>query len=199
MIKSIVFDIGMVLVDYDWDKYLRSLSYNQQTRDILGKSIFLSPTWIECDRGVLSTEELLSGFIKNAPEYEREIQEVWKNIGQCIKQYSYAIPWIQDLKGKGLSVYVLSNYGKEMYHQSQEELNFLNLVDGGILSYRDKLIKPDERIYLTLLERYGLKAKETIFLDDNEDNVQGAKMVGIHALLFKNYERALHDLEMFGL
>ena len=84
MIKSIIFDIGMVLADYNWPKYLQTFSYAEKTYQAVANAVFLSPTWIECDRGVLSDRELLSAFISNAPEYEKEIREVYATVGGCI-------------------------------------------------------------------------------------------------------------------
>lgn len=195
MIKSIIFDIGMVLADYNWSGYLRSFSYSKETYEAVANAVFLSPTWVECDRGVLSDQELLSGFIHNAPEYEKEIMEVYDTVGRCIKQYDYTIPWIQDLKSKGLGIYALSNYGERMFAQTGKELNFLKYMDGALISYQDHLIKPDPRIYQTLLNRYNLIPQETVFFDDNEDNVKGASDLGINAFLFHNYQEANEQLQ----
>lgn len=195
MIKSIIFDIGMVLADYNWSGYLRSFSYSKETYEAVANAVFLSPTWVECDRGVLSDQELLSGFIHNAPEYEKEIKEVYDTVGRCIKQYDYTIPWIQDLKSKGLGIYALSNYGERMFAQTGKELNFLKYMDGALISYQDHLIKPDPRIYQTLLKRYNLIPQETVFFDDNEDNVKGASDLGINAFLFHNYPEANEQLQ----
>lgn len=195
MIKSIIFDIGMVLADYNWSGYLRSFSYSKETYEAVANAVFLSPTWVECDRGVLSDQELLSGFIHNAPEYEKEIKEVYDTVGRCIKQYDYTIPWIQELKSKGLWIYALSNYGERMFAQTGKELNFLKYMDGALISYQDHLIKPDPRIYQTLLKRYNLIPQETVFFDDNEDNVKGASDLGINAFLFHNYQEANDQLQ----
>lgn len=199
MIKSIIFDIGLVLVDYDWKKYLSTFHYDEDTFKAVSNAVFLSDTWIECDRGVLSEAELLDSFIHNAPSFECEIKDVLKNIGDCIKQFPYAIPWIKELKNKGLRIYVLSNYGEQMYLQTKKELNFLDLVDGGIISYRDKLIKPDPKVYQTLLNRYCLDADETLFLDDNVDNIRGADALGIHTILFTDYTSAVHKMKSMGI
>lgn len=72
-------------------------------------------------------------------------------------------------------------------------------MDGGILSYRDKLIKPQREIYQLLLERYGLKAEESVFLDDTEKNLSGAEKLGIRTILFQSREQAVEDLEKLGV
>jgi len=59
----------------------------------------------------------------------------------------------------------------------------------------EKVIKPDPRLYRILLDRYGLKAEECVFIDDNPANVAGAEAVGIKGILFKNAEQLRAELE----
>jgi len=72
-------------------------------------------------------------------------------------------------------------------------------MDGGILSYRDHLIKPDSAIYELLLERFGLVAEECVFVDDVSANVKGAEDVGIRGILFQSKEQAQEELRKLGV
>lgn len=199
MIKSIIFDIGNVLVDFNWKDYLNSFPYSNATKEIIAKAMFLSPEWNELDRGLLSYEELITAFTKNSPEHNLEIRSVFETVGKCIHQFDYAIPWIKVLKKSKMNVYVLSNYGEHMYNQTIEQLSFLQYTDGGILSYRDRVIKPDPFIYELLLTRYNIEPKESVFLDDNLTNVQAAMAFGISGIHFTSYKNALKELEELGV
>ena len=81
--------------------------------------------------------------------------------------------------------------------------NFVNghvlYVDGGILSYRDGVIKPDPAIYRLLLGRYGLKAEECVFLDDIQSNLDTAAGLGIHTILFRSLKQAQEELLQLGV
>ena len=57
------------------------------------------------------------------------------------------------------------------------------------------MTKPDRQIYELLLERFGLKAVECVFLDDTKKNIDGAHVVGIHGILFQNREQAVAELK----
>lgn len=199
MIKTVIFDIGNVLVEFNWKNYLNSFPYSNSIKETLANAIFLSPEWNELDRGVLTSDELLNAFIKNAPEYHKEIKAVFKSVGKCIHQFDYAIPLIQTLKKSHLKVYVLSNYGEYMYQQTLDELNFLQYTDGGILSYQDKVIKPDPLIYKLLLQRYDIEPASAVFLDDTISNVETAIALGINGIHFTSYKNALEELEKFGI
>ena len=72
-------------------------------------------------------------------------------------------------------------------------------MDGGILSYQEKLIKPDPAIYTLLLERYGLVAEESVFLDDTLANVEAARKLGIHGIWFQTKEQAEEELKRLGV
>ena len=78
-------------------------------------------------------------------------------------------------------------------------MDFVKYADGGILSYREKLIKPNPQIYETLIERYSLVPEKCVFLDDTEKNLKEAEKFGIHTILFTSREKALKELRELGV
>lgn len=195
-IKNIIFDIGKVLVDYDWDEFIRGLGYTEEQVKIIGGAMFHNKAWMELDRGVLNTDECEHLFISNAPEYEKEIRHVFRASGAAIIREEFAIPWIKELKARGYRTYFLSNYSLWMETESAHALDFLPLLDGGVFSHRVKLLKPDAAIYQNLLDKYPeIRPEESVFLDDSEKNVKGAEALGFHTVLVKNHTQAVEDLE----
>ena len=61
------------------------------------------------------------------------------------------------------------------------------------------MVKPDAAIYQLLLERYGLKAEECVFLDDSEKNVEAARKVGMYGIVFCDKEQACEELRRLGV
>lgn len=106
MIKNIVFDVGKVLVSFEPEQYLKDLGYDEITRKIVMSSIFKSPLWDENDRGVMSTQELADGFVANAPEYETQIREAFKQVGGTIELMPHTMKWVEDLKARA-TIYML--------------------------------------------------------------------------------------------
>ena len=78
-------------------------------------------------------------------------------------------------------------------------MDFLPYMDGGILSFQDKLLKPMPEIYHLILDRYHLKAEECVFLDDMQMNVEAAKRLGIHGICFENQAQAMEELKKMGV
>ncbi|MBQ5913607.1 MAG: HAD-IA family hydrolase, partial [Alistipes sp.] len=68
--------------------------------------------------------------------------------------------------------------------------------DGIVVSGDEKLLKPDPAIYDCLLGRYGLKAEESIFIDDNVANVAGAMVVGMYAIQFQDAKQVEDQLRL---
>lgn len=199
MIRNIIFDIGNVLAAWRWREYYESLDYSPEITERLARATVLSPLWEEFDRGEMDEEVLLGKFIENDPELAEEIRGVRDNIHDMLGRYDYAIPWLEDLKSKGYRVYYLSNFSRLAHERCLHALDFLPLMDGGILSYQEKLIKPDPAIYRLLLERYGLRAGESVFLDDTPKNIEGAIRQGIAGILFRDQAQAIGELRAMGV
>ena len=196
-IDTVIFDVGNVLVDYNWKKYLDSFDYDEDMKEILAEARYLNPLWEEADRGKLTPEELTEGFVKNCPEYEQELRMLYETQGKTIFSFDYAGDWIKSLKKLGLRVYILSNYSERMFEQTKEQLDFLPLVDGALFSFQCHMIKPERGIYEELIHRYNIKPQRAVFIDDRQKNVDGARDAGLQALRFTSYEdtkRALSRL-----
>ena len=72
-------------------------------------------------------------------------------------------------------------------------------MDGGILSYQDKVIKPMPEIYQLLIDRYDLKPEECVFMDDTPCNLEGAEKFGIHTIHFRTQAQAIEELRAMGV
>lgn len=195
MIGNIVFDIGNVLAGFVWQKFYRSFGFSDEVYEKLADATVRSSFWNEMDRGKLTDDQLLEGFIKNDPSIEKEIRQVFESVTDMIERYDYAIPWLKELKDRGYRVYYISNFAHKAHVECEKALDFLGEMDGGILSYQDKLIKPDPEIYRLLCERYGLKAGECVFIDDTQKNVCAAQKEGMEGIVFHTLEQTKDELD----
>ncbi|MCM1038844.1 MAG: HAD family phosphatase [Roseburia sp.] len=199
MITTIIFDIGNVLADFTWEEHYRSLGYTGEILERITKATVKSPLWSEFDRGVLTPEELERECIKIDPEIAEDIHRCFTDVRGMIRRNDYAIPWIQELKQKGYRVLYLSNFSDLAETVYADKLDFRPLMDGGILSYEEKIVKPMPEIYKLLIDRYDLTPAECVFLDDTEKNLPPAEAFGIHTILFKNLEQAKEELRELGV
>ncbi len=199
MINTVIFDIGRVLAGYGWEKYLRGIAPEEEAYRAVEQAVFLSPDWEEHDKGLLTEEEEIRDFISNAPKYEKEIRQTYENLGECVWKLDYALPWVRELKSRGFRVFALSNWPKHIYDQRKDKLDFLDLMDGYILSYREHVIKPDPAVFRLLLERYRIEPEKAVFIDDTLKNIEAAERLGIHGIHFRSLEQAKEELEKLGV
>ena len=98
MIKNIVFDIGKVLVRFDWEDYLASFQFPEEETTAIAKAMFLSSNWNLVDEGRLSYEEIEQIFVDSCPAYADNIRLVLAHFGDCITRFPYTRHWISSLK-----------------------------------------------------------------------------------------------------
>lgn len=196
MIENIIFDVGKVLVEFDWQGYLRSYGFPEEKYEKIADAVFRSKVWDERDRGLYDEEEYLRQFIAQAPEYADDIREVMRRSPETIRHYDYAQAWVKYLKSQGYHLYILSNYSRYMLdHTMKTEMPFLKYMDGAVFSCEVNEMKPEPAIYRKLLKTYGLDPEKSVFLDDRPENCKGAEAVGIHAIQFRNFKQAAKELE----
>lgn len=197
MIKNIVFDIGNVLVDFRWRELMEELHMSKEVQDRFETYVFGSHWWHEFDHGTMEEQDILQHFRQENAEYKEAFELLWKNREYLVEAYEYAVPWIRNLKERGYLVYLLSNYPKKLFtmHAEAGRFPFLDLVDGKVVSAFVKMIKPEPDIYEHLMEKYHLKPEECVFIDDREENIQGAEKVGMKGIVLKDYQQAQKELE----
>ena len=104
---------------------------------------------------------------------------------------------VQELKANpDYSLYGLTNWSMETFPQARAKFPVLQLIDRYVVSGDIGVVKPNPRIFQTLLDRYGLQASECLFIDDNPDNVKGAQDLGLHGILFQGAESLRKELEL---
>ena len=117
-IKTIIFDIGRVLVNFHDVEFFHTFVEDEETYLKFRNATLESGFWDEFDRGILSDEEIMDAFIKKDPSVELQIRKLFESTKGIISQKEYAIPWIKELKEKGYQVLVLSNFPKKVDRKS---------------------------------------------------------------------------------
>ena len=191
MIKNIGFDMGNVIIRFDRDAFIDRFGVSREDRQTLLREVFLSPEWLMMDRGTLTEEDCYAIVSPRLPEHLRDI--AWKLItfwDRPILEIEGIYPLIEELKGKGYGIYLLSNAScrQPEYWQRVPAARFF---DGTLISYSVKLVKPMPEIYEKFFEKFSLKREECFFIDDSPANIEASLYVGMPGAVFHNDIRRL--------
>ena len=198
MIDTIIFDIGNVLVRFRWKEYINELGFDQETNQKLAEATVGSRWWREIDLGA-SKDTYEAGMKADHPELEKELELFFSRTERIVEPFEYSKHLVKQLKEQGYRVYLLSNYGDFLYNQAAPQFTFRNYVDGELISYQIKAIKPDRKIYETLIEKFQIQPEHAIFIDDMKENIDGAKQVGLHGIVFQDYEQMCEALKEYAI
>ncbi|MBQ6773756.1 MAG: HAD family phosphatase [Synergistaceae bacterium] len=192
-IKNILFDVGNVLVDFDWDGYIHKLFDDENLIQELNVAVWGDGRWDRFDMGD-DTEAVIQSMVDADPKHEKEIRSIFPRVGETIRKRDYSHDWIKSLKAKGYKVYYLSNYSHLVMNANPDALDFVPLMDGGVFSCYIHMIKPSREIYEYIANKYNLVPSECVFIDDLERNIEAAKNFGFHGIQFITHEQVLRDL-----
>lgn len=198
MYKNIVFDLGNVLLSFNPREYLKN-KISEDKIDEVYKAIFSSEEWVMLDMGTISEKDAINNIIKRNSVYRDDINLAFKDWYEILKPIEETVEVLGALKENGYKTYYLSNFHELAFEAVTKNNKFFEIFDGGVVSYAEKIIKPEEAIYKLILDRYKLNPSETIFVDDVEANVEGASKVGIKTILFKDAKelrKCLNDLNI---
>lgn len=185
-IKHIVFDFGGVLIDWN-PVYLYSKEFENESDMNYFLNNICTPEWnVQQDAG-RTLAEATAILQKEHPEHSKMIGYYygrWEEmLGGVIKDSERVL---RMLKPK-YPIYGLTNWSAETITIAYDKYDFFQILDGIVVSADEKLIKPDPKLYQVLLDRYNLKATESLFIDDNLKNIETARDMGFHTIHFTEH------------
>ena len=163
MIKNIVFDLGNVLLNFKPVVYLHTKISDKIKVQEVYEEIFTSKEWLMLDRGIITEEEAVNEICNRSTENSELIKLVMHNWYQLLTPIEDTVEILKELKNKGYRLYFLSNFHLLAYEDVTKRYEFFKSFDGGILSYKEKLIKPGNDIYNKLIEKYQNKSRRINF------------------------------------
>ena len=195
--RNIIFDVGDVLLDYRWQQMLMDYGLDESEAYRVGRELFDDPDglWHEYDLGVKSQEEIIQEFEQKHPK-DAEVIRWFISHGEYMHVARPAI-WklVHQLKEAGYHLYILSNYPELLFRKHTQYADFMDDMEGMVVSYMLHVGKPERIVYQTLCDRYGLNKEECLFFDDRAENVQGAIDFGMRAKRVLSAKGLAVDLE----
>ena len=184
MIKNIVFDMGGVLINFDAARYTARFVQDPADYELIQRELFRSVEWIQMDRGSITDEEAVKAVCSRLPErLHQAVRDILDNWHRDIPPLDGIYELVEELKGKGYGIYLLSNTCSR-FHSFRENIPTLRFFDGEFISADCHLVKPEPGIYQQFLETFSLDGAECVFIDDVPLNVEGAVRCGINGIVY---------------
>lgn len=196
-IAAVIFDYGNVLSDVQDNAAVEAMAGVLK----LDPQSFQRAYWqfrVAYDEAALSPESYWHAVSGSA---DRTVQSGDIRRLRRLDVESWVLPnlpmveWAKRLRDAGTKTAVLSNMPVDLRDYVLGSETWLPEFDAMTFSCDLHCSKPDARIYRDCLERLGTPPTETLFLDDREPNVEAARAIGMHSIVFTGARTALLEIE----
>ena len=200
-IKTIIFDLGGVLIDWNPEYlYLDIFEGDRVKMNAFFKQV-CTMDWNENQDAGYPLSKATEDRIALFPEYETLIKIYygrWEEmLGEAITGSVQILKkLINDPKFR---VVALTNWSAETFPVALKRFDFLHWFEGIVVSGTEKTRKPYPEIYQITLDRFNIAPSETLFIDDNLRNIKGAEAIDINGIHFSTPEKLITDLNNFKI
>ncbi len=192
-IKTVLFDLGNVLVDIDLNAFWRNLGLTHPEEIAPFADGYASWTR-QYENGHVATADYLSGLqiVFNKKFSCDRLQRAFSGIIQ--KPIAGMFDIVSRLSCTHQTALV-SNTNEIHFTISQKKLAAVRILHKYYLSYQLHVMKPAAGFYHAIIQEQGTSPSMLLFIDDLADNVKAAEVAGIQAIQFKNPEQLNNDLQ----
>jgi len=199
MIKTVVFDLGKVLVDFDYGIAARKIAARCTISTTeLNLLTSHSPLLCQYETGLLSTPEFYAqvcsqtGFLGDLDEFGLYFADIFVPVKSMVELHA-------ELRRRGLRTYIFSNTNELAVRHIRKSFPFFSTFDALILSYEHRAMKPDPRLYEVLERKSGFRGEEILYLDDRPENLAAGAARGWQVILHETPEKSRVAVERLGL
>jgi putative hydrolase of the HAD superfamily len=194
-IRNVIFDLGGVLIEWNPERILARRYSNQNCQRLVNEALFRHEDWLAFDRGVLAENELLERVHARTGRSLQELTGVLAAMRDSLVEKPATVAVLRSLHNRGVSLYCLSTMPATVFDHVRQRHSFWNVFKGIVISGVARLAKPDRAVFEHLLLRCNIAAAKTVFVDDLPANIDGARAVGLDAILFSDAAQCQRELE----
>lgn len=199
-LRAVIFDVGRVLFDWDPRFLYERLISDDRALDAFLRDVVTHDWHFQHDAG--------RPFAETSAELIAEHPHHAELIAAWAPRFNETIPGpipgmhqiVEELDVAGVPLFCITNFSGEFFPPFRDaNAALFDRFRDIVVSGDEKLVKPDPAIYRLALDRFGLRAEEALFVDDNPANIDAAAGMGIHAVLFTGALAFRAELERVGL
>ncbi|MEP1489969.1 MAG: HAD family phosphatase [Algibacter sp.] len=200
-INTIIFDLGGVLIDWNPEYvFLDAFNGNREKMQWFFDNI-CTMQWNENQDAGYPLKQATDDLLKQFPEYKDYIEMYYGKWEQMLGgEISGTVDILDELiKSKNYKIVALTNWSSETFPIAKKHFQFLQWFEGIVVSGDEKTRKPYKNIFDITLERFNIKAENSIFIDDNERNIEASNSFGFHGIRYKSPEKLIQQLKTYNI
>ena len=194
-VRNVIFDLGGVVFDWNPDHIVSRVQPEPELRAVLKEALFGHADWRMFDRGTLTEPELIQRLRRRLGPTQPEVQVILDAVRNSLVEKPETLELLRSLQGQGTPLYCLSNMPASIYAHLRQRHSFWDVFNGIVISGEVQMMKPEPEVFLHLLATFGLRAEESVFIDDLPANIESARQVGLHAIRFKGAAQCRRELD----
>ena len=192
--KNIVFDLGGVLIDWN-PRYVYRQIFTDETAMEHFLATVCNSSWDAYQDEGRSLAEGVKILSQRHPEHAHLIKIYHERWHEMLKgEISATVAILHQLKRLNFKLYSITNWSHETFPYARKTCPCLQHFLDIVISGEEKVIKPNKKIFEILLIRNNLKATESVFIDDNFNNITAARELGFAGIHFLNPEQLSVEL-----
>lgn len=195
--KTVIFDLGGVLIDWNPDYVFRTIFEKEEEMKWFYDNI-CTPDWNEEQDAGRSLKDATEHLITQFPDHEANIRAFYDRWEEMLGgPIQGTVDVFKELKERGdLKFYALTNWSAETFPIALQRYDFLHWFDGRLVSGEEMTRKPFIDIYEKLIERFNIDPTDAVYIDDNMRNLHPARELGMHIIHFKSPEQLKEELKV---
>jgi len=199
MNTAVVFDLGKVLVDFDYSIAARKIAArSSKAPEDLHAFLGSSPLLVDYESGRLTRKQFFDA-VREAVGFHGGITEFGKFFAEIFSPIEPMIELHAELRRRGLPTYIFSNTNDLAVEHVRRDFPFFGNFDGYILSYEVGAMKPQPQIYEAMEKMSGRRGAEIVYIDDRLENVKAGSARGWRTILHETPEKTRAALEKYLL
>jgi len=197
--EAVVFDLGKVLVDFDYSIAGRRIAArsSMSAEEVQGM-IDHAPLLFRYETGLINRAQFfaevtrVTGFVGTLEEFSQFFADIFTPIPEMVELHAR-------LRAKGVSTFIFSNTNDLAISHIRANFPFFSRFDGYVLSYEERAMKPDARIYAAVERLTGLRQSQLVYLDDRPENAQAGAERGWRVIQHHTPSVSIAALQSLGL
>ena len=200
-IKTIIFDLGGVLIDWNPEYLYLDIFGGDRVKMNAFFEHVCTMDWNENQDAGYPLAQATEDRIALFPEYEILIKKYYGQWEEMLGEpISGSVQVLKKLiENPNFRVVALTNWSAETFPVALKRFDFLHWFEGIVVSGTEKTRKPYSEIYQITLDRFNIDPSEALFIDDNLRNIKGSITLGINGIHFSTPEELIKDLNNFKI